>query len=181
MIKKTSMKTAKEEAKSEKSKSVSSDKKTLEALEQMVSALLPLMAVKATAKVEFDKDNDAYNVNIDGGDETGLLIGKKGETLSSIQTVLGIMLKQETGEWSRVVVNVGDYREKEEDYLTSLAESTAQRVKETGESQSLYNLKPWQRRVVHMHLSEHSGIVTESMGEGEDRYLVVKVDQEKAE
>lgn len=174
MIKKTSMKTSGDEAKAEKAKSSSSSKKALSSLEKIVENLLPLMSVKATAKVEYDKDNEAYNVNIDGGDETGLLIGKKGETLSSIQTVLGIMLKQETGEWSRVVVNVGDYREKEEDYLKSLAESTAQRVKETGEPQSLYNLKPWQRRIVHMHLSEESGLSTESVGEGEERYLVVK-------
>jgi len=175
MIKKTSMKVAKDELKKEKAKSASSGKKALSSLENMVAELLPLMAVHAIAKVEYDKDNEAYNVNIDGGDETGLLIGKKGETLASIQTVLGIMLKQKTGEWARVVVNVGDYREKEEDYLKSLAESTAQRVKETGEPQSLYNLKPWQRRIVHMHLSEDSSISTESMGEGEERYLVVKV------
>lgn len=175
MIKKTSMKTAKEEVKSEKARMASSDKKTLLSLEKIVGDLLPLMSVKATAKVKYDKENEAFNVNIDGGDETGLLIGKKGETLSSIQTVLGIMLKQATGDWSRVVVNVGDYREKEEDYLKSLAESTSQRAKETKEPQSLYNLKPWQRRIVHMHLSEDTGILTESVGEGEERYLVVKV------
>ena len=132
------------------------------------------MATKATAEVSFDKENEAYVVNIDAGDETGLLIGKKGETLDSIQTILGMMLKQATGEWNRVVVNVGDYREKEEDYLRSLAESTAQRAKETGEPQSLYNLKSWQRRIVHMHLAEKSDVMSESMGEGEERYLVVK-------
>lgn len=149
-------------------------KKTTSLLEKIVEKLMPLTATKAKAEVSYDKENEAYVVNIDAGDETGLLIGKKGETLESIQTLLGIMLKQETGEWNRVVVNVGDYREKEEDYLKSLAESTAQRVKETGEPQNLYNLKPWQRRIVHMHLSENSDVVSESMGEGEERYLVVR-------
>lgn len=174
MIKRTSLKVLKDEAKKEKIKSASADKKILESLEKIIAELLPLMAVKATAKVLYDKDNEAYNVNIDGGDETGLLIGKKGETLGSIQTVLGVMIKQKTEDWNRIVVNVGDYREKEEDYLKSLAESTAQRVKETGESQNLYNLKPWQRRIVHMHLSENSDVVSESVGEGEERYLVVR-------
>lgn len=169
------MKVAKDEVKKEKAKSISSGKKTLSSLEKIVAELMPLMATHAKAEVIYDKENEAYNVNIGGGDETGLLIGKKGETLASIQTVLGVTLKAQTGEWSRVVVNVGDYREKEEDYLKSLAESTAQRVKETGEPQSLYNLKPWQRRIVHMHLSEESGLSTESVGEGEERYLVVKV------
>jgi len=132
------------------------------------------MATQAKAKVDYDKENEAFVVEIDAGDETGLLIGKKGETLSSIQTVLGLLLKQKTGEWNRVVVNVGDYREKEEDYLNNLAASTAQRAKETGEPQNLYNLKPWQRRVIHLALSEDKDITTESVGEGEERYLIIK-------
>jgi len=149
-------------------------KKKTEELQKLVDELLSLMGTGAKAGVSYDKESDAFIIDIDAGDETGLLIGKKGETLTSLQTVLGIMFKQKTGEWNRVVVNVGDYREKEEQYLKDLAASTADRVKETGEPQSLYNLKPWQRRVVHLALSEESGIVTESEGEGEDRYLVVK-------
>ena len=155
-------------------KIVSMSKKNTEELEKLVGELLSLMGTSATAEVSYDKEGDAFIVDINAGDETGLLIGKKGETLTSLQTILGIMLKQKTGEWKRVTVNVGDYREKEEQYLKDLAISTAERVKETGEAQSLYNLKPWQRRLVHLALSEEDGIVTESEGEGEDRYLVVK-------
>lgn len=150
-------------------------KKNAKVLQRLTEELLSLMTTKATVEVSFDEENQVFNVNIDAGDETGLLIGKKGETLTSIQTILGFLLKKETGEWGRVVVNVGDYRQKEEDYLKNLAASTAQRVKETGEPQSLYNLKPWQRRVVHLALSEDSDIVTESQGEGEERYLIVKL------
>lgn len=149
-------------------------KKNIESLQKLTDELLSLMATKATAEVSFNKDEDSYIVDINTEDEAGLLIGKKGETLASIQNVLGVMLKQQTGEWFRVVVNVGDYREKEEDYLKNLATSTADRAKQTGEPQELYNLKPWQRRIVHMTLSEDPELVTESVGEGEGRYLVVK-------
>ena len=149
-------------------------KRTTDLLQRTVDEVLSLMSVSATAEVSFDKKEEAFMVNIEAGDATGLLIGKKGETLSSLQTVLGIMLKQKTGEWTRVVVNVGDYREKEEDYLKGLAESSAARAKETGEPQNLYNLKPWQRRIIHMYLSEDPDVVTESQGEGEERYLVVQ-------
>ena len=148
--------------------------KKIETLKQVSQELLSLMDSRAGVEVSYDKESDVYVVNIDAGEETGLLIGKKGETLSSIQTMLGVLFKTKTGEWNRVVVNVGDYREKEEDYLKSLATQTATRAKETGEPQNLYNLKPWQRRVVHMALSEDSEITTESVGEGEERYLVVK-------
>ena len=97
--------------------------------------------------------------------------------MASLQVVFGVLLKQKVGEWNRVVVNVGDYREKEEEYLRNLAQSTAQRAKETGEPQSLYNLKSWQRRIVHMALSEDKDLTTESVGEGEERYLVVKANK----
>ncbi|MCX6704159.1 MAG: hypothetical protein NTZ07_01815 [Candidatus Woesebacteria bacterium] len=143
-------------------------------LQKLTDELLNLMSTKAKAEASYDKDNEAFTVNIDAGDETGLLIGKKGETLLGIQTVLGFLLKQKTGEWNRILVNVGDYREKEEGYLKDLAATTAQRAKETGEPQNLYNLKAWQRRIIHLVLSENKGITTESEGEGEDRYLIIK-------
>jgi spoIIIJ-associated protein len=150
-------------------------------LKELTDELLSLMGTKATAEVSGDKENECYLVNINGGDETGLLIGKKGETLLSLQTILGIMLKQRTGEWERVTVNVGDYLEKEEEYLKNLALNTASRAKETGEPQSLYNLKPAQRRIIHMVLAEDKEVTTESLGEGEERYLVVKAsDEEKS-
>ncbi len=149
-------------------------KDKIKELQKATDELFDLMSTKAKAKVSFDKKNEAFMVDVEAGDETGLLIGKKGETLSSIQTILGFLLKQKTGEWYRVLVNVGDYREKEEGYLKDLAASTAQKAKETGEPQNLYNLKPWQRRIVHLVLAEDKDLVTESEGEGEDRYLVIK-------
>jgi spoIIIJ-associated protein len=151
--------------------------KRVKDLQKISDELLSLMGTKAKADVSYDKVNECYLVNINGGDETGLLIGKKGETLLSLQTTLGILLKQKTGEWERVTVNVGDYLEKEEEYLKNLAQSAAARAKETGEPQSLYNLKPNQRRIIHLTLSEDKGITTESLGEGEERYLVVKANK----
>jgi spoIIIJ-associated protein len=150
-------------------------KKNVETLKKLSEELFSLMSIpKAKIEVKYDKENEAYIVNVEAPDETGLLIGKKGETLSSLQTVLGVLLKGKVGEWNRVVVNIGDYREKEEEYLRNLAISTADRAKETGQPQNLYNLKPWQRRIIHLALSEDSSIETESEGEGEERYLVIK-------
>jgi len=148
--------------------------KNVKVLQKLTDELFSLMSTKAKAEASFDKDNDSFIVNVDAGDETGLLIGKKGETLLGIQTVLGFLLKQKVGEWKRVLVNVGDYREKEESYLKDLAATTSARAKETGQPQNLYNLKSWQRRVIHMVLSEDKEVITESEGEGEDRFLVIK-------
>jgi len=148
-------------------------------LKELTDELLALMSTHATSEVAVDKANECYTVNINGGDETGLLIGKKGETLLSIQTILGVLLKGKTGEWERITVNVGDYLEKEEEYLKNLAVGAASRAKETGEPQSLYNLKSNQRRIIHMILAEDKEVSTESVGEGEERYLVVKTAKEE--
>lgn len=143
--------------------------------QKFVDELLTLMASQAKASVTLDKENDALVVNIDPADETGLLIGRQGETLLSLQSIIGIAVKQLLGEWKRVVVDIADWREKQEEHLKSLAQSTAQRVIETGEDQPLYNLTPAQRRIIHMELADNEEVTTESMGEGPDRYLVIKV------
>lgn len=151
----------------------SSVESNVESLSAISKELFSLMGANVMPETSYDQENDSFVVNVGSSEETGLLIGRKGETLASIQTILGIALKQKAGDWHRVTVNVGDYREKEEDYLKNLAISAAARAKETGEPQSLYNLKPAQRRIVHMFLSEDKGVMTESVGEGEERYLVV--------
>jgi spoIIIJ-associated protein len=100
--------------------------KRVKDLQKLSDELLSLMGTKAKTDVSYDKTNECYLVNVSEGDETGLLIGKKGETLLSLQTILGILLKQETGEWERVTVNIGDYLEKEEEYLKNLAQKVRQ-------------------------------------------------------
>ncbi len=148
------------------------DKKQV--IEEAAKKLLTLMGTKAEPEVSEDEVNQAFIVDIKTDEETGLLIGRRGETLSSVQTILSLLVRQELGDWERIVVNVGDWREKEEERLKSLAEVAAQRAKETGEAQPLYNLTASQRRVVHLFLSEDADVVTESLGEDAERYLVVK-------
>lgn len=142
-------------------------------IKELTEKLLSLAGVKADIEV-VSMDDSTYEVNLSTEDETGLLIGFRGENINAIQTVLGIMLKGITGEWYRLVVNVGDYREKQEEKLKELSDQSADRAVETGEPQPIYNLNASQRRIVHMHLSERKDVVTESEGVEPERYLVVK-------
>jgi len=136
--------------------------------------LLKLMGVTAKVEVKEDQENEALVVDISSESEMGLLIGRHGATLLSLQAAIGMILKQKTGNWTRVVVNVGDWRQKEEEQLNALAIQAAERARSTGEPQQIYNLTPSQRRIVHMSLSQETDLSTESFGEGEERYLVVK-------
>lgn len=107
-------------------------------------------------------------------EEAGILIGRHGETIDALQTFLNQAVFQKTGEWYRIVVNIGDYRERREESLQNLAVSLAARVKETGEAQPIFNLKPNERRIVHTLLSEDPEVTTESEGEGRDRHIIIK-------
>jgi len=145
-------------------------------VEKVCLELFEKLGVKAgvDVKLEGDGEDRIVRVVIDSSDEQGLLIGKRGSTLLAIQAFLGMAVKQETGEWVRVQVDIGDWREKLEEYLTDIAHQAAQRARETGEEQNLYNLTPSHRRMIHVILADAKGVVTESRGEGEERYLVVK-------
>ena len=149
-------------------------KSKVETIESIAQELLGLMGVEAEPEVIEDEKNEAIVVSLKTEDETGLLIGRHGQTIEALQAALGMLAKEKLGEWVRIIVNVGDWREKQEEYLKSLAVSAAERATATGEDQPLYNLTPGQRRVIHLALSENSKVVTESVGEGEERYLVVK-------
>lgn len=158
----------------EENKEIKITDKVVKTAQELTDKLFSLMGTKAKGKVSFDKENNAIRVDIDTEDETGLLIGSRGETVNAIQTSLGMMLKNELNGWVRVLVNIGDWREKQEEQLKDLATQAAERARETGEPQTLYNLSPAQRRIVHMVLSEEKDLDTESFGEEEERYLVVK-------
>lgn len=107
-------------------------------------------------------------------EESGLLIGYHGETLASLQMIVGLVVFRRLGEWSRVVLEVGDYRARREEQLRAMAESYAAQVLVTGEPMYLPSLPPLERRVVHLALQGRSDVRTESEGEGRMRRLVIK-------
>lgn len=143
-------------------------------VEETAKELLSLMGSNASIAVEEDKVNEAVLVKINAGEEAGLLIGKHGETLYSLQTIVGMVVQKKLGEWIRVVVDVGDWREKQDERLRSLAYQIVEKTIESGQPQPIYNLTAGQRRIVHMALAENKDVITHSEGEGEDRCLVVE-------
>lgn len=154
-------------------KKVSKDK--LKKIEETAVKLLSLMGSQAKVVVSLDESSQAVLVNLETEDETGLLIGRQGETLLAIQTILGMIARRDFGQWVRISVNVGDYQEKQEGRLRELATQTALRAKETKEPQYLSNLTPNQRRIIHLTLSDDKEIETESQGEGKERFLIVRI------
>ncbi len=150
-------------------------KEVVAKVEEECKELLDLIGLKIEVEVNHDKENDAVLVNLNPSDSAGLIIGRRGETISAIQYILGMIMRQKLGGWVRVIVNVGDWRQKQEEQLRDLAQTTAQRARETGEDQLLYNLNSSQRRIIHLALSQENDIATQSDGEGRDRHLVISL------
>ncbi len=140
-------------------------------ISEELKALLDKIGVNATIDVVEEDGN--FKVHLDG-EENALLIGKHGNTLSSLELILSLIVAKKTGEFHRVIIEVGGWRAEREDYLKDLSERLHSEVMETGNEKVVRGLKPWERRVIHMYLSEMGDVETESEGEGRDRVLVIK-------
>ncbi len=146
-------------------------------IQSILDELFKLIGIEVKVEITSEKQDKEtiYKVELDPGESAGLLIGLHGSTLAAIQSFLGIALKQQTGVWVKISLDIAGWSEKQNQRLIEMAEQTAARAKQTGEEQKLYNLTPSQRRIVHMALSTDTEIVTTSEGESRDRYLIVSL------
>ena len=124
------------------------------------------------AKIE-KQDNNKLYVEIDSP-WTGHIIGKKGNTIDSLQTILNILLDKHFKESYRIILDIESYREKKKNKLEELALKLAKQVKDARKSKLLYPLNPYERRIIHMTLQDDENISTESEGEGLYKKIRIK-------
>ncbi len=120
-------------------------------------------------------ETSRLNVVAQGDDREalGALIGRKGERLSALQHLVNLMLSKEMGAWTRVLVDVEDYRGRRERQLRELADRAAARVVETGKMLQLEPMPALERRWIHLTLRDHPGVATQSIGEEPNRRVVL--------
>lgn len=109
----------------------------------------------------------------DDREALGSLIGRKGERLSALQHLVNLMLSRRTGQWTRVLVDVEDYRGRRERQLEDLAARAAERVAQTGKMLQLEPMPALERRWIHIALRDNAGVVTQSIGEEPNRRVVI--------
>ena len=107
------------------------------------------------------------------GDDLGLLIGRRGETLLAFQYVVNLMLQRRARKRVMVGIDVGGYRRRREESLRNLANRVADRVRATGQSVTLEPMPPAKRRIVHLALADSPYVMTVSIGEGEGRKVAI--------
>lgn len=133
--------------------------------------LLRKMQVNARAKVELGADGIEARIS---GHNLGALIGRRGQTLDSLQYLTTLVLNKKTEDYVPVLVDVGDYRKKRQQSIERSALSGASRVLQTGRKHILAPMTPAERRLVHMVLSDKD-VVTYSIGEDPRRKVVIDI------
>jgi spoIIIJ-associated protein len=142
-----------------------------ETLERMLD-LLEFPNVVTVRDVE--RDRGITNIHLDvAGDDVGLLIGRHGETLASLQFVLNACLGKELARSSRVIVDVEHYRDRREQSLRGIAMRAADRVRRERRPLTLQPMPPNERRIIHLTLQSSPWVTTESTGEGAERRVVI--------
>jgi spoIIIJ-associated protein len=164
--------------------SVASERAELEAAEASPEALAQGQSIleELMRHLGFDvrvevETGETSRLNVVGEPEQkealGALIGRKGERLSALQHLVNLILSRRMGEWTRVLVDVEDYRGRRERQLREIATRAAARVSETGKMLQLEPMPALERRWIHIALRDHPDVLTQSIGEEPNRRVVV--------
>ena len=131
---------------------------------------------KMNIKADFDiqEDEESLLIKILGQD-IGIIIGRRGETLDSLQYLTSLVVNKNREFYKRVTIDIENYRQKREDTLIKLSERLAERVIKYKKSVTLEPMNPYERRIIHSTLQNHKNIETFSVGEEPNRKVVIKI------
>jgi len=131
-------------------------------------------AMNMTVVINAEYKEEGRELNIDlAGDDMGVLIGKRGQTLDSLQYLVSLIVNKESAEYIRVKVDTENYRQRRQDTLENLAKNIAFKVKRTKRTVSLEPMNPYERRIIHSALQNDKYVTTHSEGEEPYRHVVV--------
>ena len=130
------------------------------------------MNMVVVINVEYDSENREMNIDL-SGDDMGVLIGKRGQTLDSLQYLTSLVVNKSEEDYIRVKVDTENYRKRRQDTLENLAKNISFKVKRTKRSVSLEPMNPYERRIIHSALQNDKFVTTHSEGEEPFRHVVV--------
>ena len=138
---------------------------------EILENILSLLSLEGSFEVE--EKEDGVFVSIDTED-AGRVIGHQGETLNALQLLVNLIVSRQIEDSKRVIIDIASWKQTKEEELAHKARRWAEQVKEDNKELELDPMPAWQRRIVHMTIQETDGVESESIGEGEERHLVIK-------
>lgn len=158
-------------------------KNVAEVTEEILETLLDLMDIEAITLPESLQTTNgeeqvtaplAFNIQ---GEDLGILIGRRGQTLAALQYVVRLIINHQMKVWTPVVIDVEGYKQRRSEALQALAVRMAEQVRLKGMPFTLEPMPAYERRIIHLALTDHPDITTESIGEGDARKVVILPDQ----
>ncbi|CVI69073.1 R3H domain protein [Clostridiales bacterium CHKCI001] len=136
------------------------------------------MNMDVTIDMNYNEEEKSVSINLIGGD-MGVLIGKRGQTLDSLQHLVSLVINKHSEEYLRVKLDTENYRERRKETLENLAKNIAYKVKRTRRPVSLEPMNPYERRIIHATLQDDRYVVTKSEGEEPFRHVIVLLKKER--
>ena len=137
-----------------------------------LNEILTAMGLDTEIKAEFTENKDEIDIDLSGSD-MGVLIGKRGATLDSLQYLVSLVVNKESDSYIKIKLDTENYRERRKETLENLAKNIASKVKKTRRNVSLEPMNPYERRIIHSCLQSDSYVETHSEGEEPFRKVVV--------
>ena len=149
---------------------------TYEFLNKMFAA----MNMEVTSKIDYNEENRTMNIDF-SGEEMGILIGKRGQTLDSLQYLSSLVVNKESDSYIKVKVDTEDYRERRKATLENLAKNLSYKVKRTRRPVTLEPMNPYERRIIHSALQNDRYVETHSEGDEPYRKVVITLKRREKE
>jgi len=147
----------------------------LEVARQVLVDLLAYMDIEAEVQAaRGEPDGDVAPIELDvQGPDLGLLIGRKGETVAALQYIARLIIAKQVGHGVDLVVDVQGHKKRREEQLRRMARRVAEQAVERGRTMTLEPMAPNERRIIHLELRDHPEVMTESVGEGNQRKVTI--------
>lgn len=143
-----------------------------EKAEEFLAKVFDAMQLQVNVEITEDAEEKVMNIEL-SGEDMGVLIGKRGQTLDSVQYLVSLVVNKDEEEYTRVKVDTENYRQRRKDTLENLAKNISFKVKRTGKTVTLEPMNPYERRVIHSALQGDRYVETHSEGEEPFRRVVV--------
>ena len=143
-----------------------------DAAREFLEKVFKAMNLIVNIDINFSEEDKTMDINL-SGEEMGLLIGKRGQTIDSIQYLVSLVVNKESKEYLRVKVDTENYRERRKATLEELAKNIAYKVKRTKRAVSLEPMNPYERRIIHATVTDIEGVTSHSKGEEPYRKVII--------
>ena len=145
--------------------------KQIKDLEKITKDLFSHLGFQVDFQIKKEAELVVIRLN---SDEPGVLIGYHGQALNALQQMIALMAFKKFGQWVRILVDIEDYREKRKEILEKMAQSAAQKIKLSGQSEIFPPMSSFERRIIHLAIAVHPEVETISEGEGKQRHIIIK-------